>query len=123
MKNKELFTIRIFDLLNIIFNIIIVFFIARGRWINIQPSGGTVSDSISELLEEQLIQKNFNFFEYLYETEAIAVVVAFVTFVLSFIINKFIIKRDKEVLKHIVLFCLMSFINLVVYEVARPIAI
>ena len=71
MKNKELFTIRIFDLLNIIFNIIIVFFIARGRWINIQPSGVTVSDSISELLEEQLIQKNFNFFEYLYETECV----------------------------------------------------
>ena len=54
MKNKELFTIRIFDLLNIIFNIIIVFFIARGRWINIHGIDRSIIYNRAKLKKQML---------------------------------------------------------------------
>lgn len=135
MDKKKKILIIIINIVLIIINCIIIFGIADNRYVNRMPSidvnynsiiGHTNVGNISLPIYEEST-KEISFFENVYELYLgvgfPTVISAIVTIVLSFIINKFIIKQDLKIRQYVILFLIVLLINIIIYSQGITIAV
>ena len=121
MKNKKHILI---DFFSIILNFIIVYIIASNSWISLQPP---IKLDIVELpsYNKSILQEIVDYCVYMFEVRkaGITTIVAFITVVLTFLINKTFIKKDTKVYKYILIFFLISIVNLFIYQIRAGVAV
>lgn len=95
----------------IILNCVITYFISSNRYINRMPN--PVS--------------NYTFIEDLYELflgrGCPTLIIAIITVIISFIINKLIIKQEIKLKNYIFLFCIILILNIIIYRIGISIAV
>ena len=113
MKNK------ILKLILIIINCIIVFCVAKNRVVSRQLILDTNSNSINDIINAK-ITDSYTFFDNAYDLFLgrgfPTLLTAFITVIISFIVNKLFIRQELKVKNYIILFCCIVILNIIVYR-------
>jgi len=97
-------------------NCIITYLIASNRWVNRMPG-----------IDGNGIDVEYSFVENLYDLflgrGLPTVIIALITVIILFIINKLIMKQEIKLKKYIYLFLIMFIINIIIYRIGIGIAV
>lgn len=105
LKNKML------NVIFIILNGIIIYFISSNRWVNRMP-GSRVDYSLVE-----------DFYDLFLGHGLPTVITALITARISFLVNKIIIKQDLKIKDYIILFFIILIVNIIVYRTEIGVAV
>ena len=101
MKNKLIKAGIIF------LNLIGIYFIADNRWINVMPTFPEEKKTFLEVINNQLLGKDF-----------ITIFMAIVTIVLVFVISKYFLKEEIKIKKYLLLFMVILILNMLTYMIS-----
>ncbi len=104
-KNKML------NAIFIILNGIIIYFISSNQWVNRMPGPG---------VDYSLVE---DFYTLFLGRGLPTVITALITAIISFLVNKVIIKQDLKIKDYIVLFFIILIVNIIVYRTGIGIAV
>lgn len=126
---------KILNLFFIIISCIIIFFIAKSRYVDRMPTVDIDHNNIVgyqnigeisvPIYEETVVNYTFidNAYELFLGQGFPTILIAFITVILSFILNKIFIKQDLKIKQYIILFFIMLIINILVYRVGISIVV
>lgn len=102
---------KILNIIFIIINGIIIYFISSNRWVNRMPGPGGDYSSVED------------FYALFLGHGLPTVITALITAIISFLVNKVIIKQDLKMKDYIILFFIILIINILVYRVRISIVV
>ncbi len=102
---------KILNVIFIILNGIIIYFISSNRWVNRMPGPG---------VDYSLVE---DFYALFLGRGLPTVITALITAIISFLVNKVIIKQDLKVKNYIILFFIILIVNIIVYRTGIGVAV
>lgn len=125
---------RILNLIFIIISCVIIFFVAKGRYVNRMTTVNIdfniveevkIGNSTMPVYGQTTVDYSFwdNVYDLFLGSGFPTLLIAIILVIISFIINKFFIKQELKLKNYIFLFCIMFVLNIIVYRIGINIAV